>query len=587
VNLPGGSYIDNSFDGLARLVDTHLNTPFGGPYGSSTYVSQHQYSYDSGNQRTQQVFAAGNYVNYTYDSIAQLTSAKGYEPSGSTRSHEQFGYGYDSAWNLNLRTNNGLVQSFIVNTLNELTNVAGSGTLTVAGTASEQKTNPATFVIYGVTNVTVNSQTADLYLDGAFAKAGFAVTNGDNSYTAIAKDNFGRIDTNTIISTLQTYVNCLYDLNGNMVTNGTRIFDFDDENQLVRITEPGSWKSEFSYDGMMRRRIRKEFTWQNSSWLQTNEVHYVYDGMLVIQEREGDNLPRVTYTRGHDLSGSLQGVGGIGGLLARTDNSQSLSAEPTLAHNFYFCDGNGNITVLVNTNGEVMAHYAYDPYGNLLLMTGPLAIANVQRFCSEPCHDNSGLYYYGYRFYSPILQRWLNRDPIEEYGGINQYGFVFNGPTYWIDLFGLKCGDPFDKPEQAAKDALAEVNPKSITENKEYGGEIYQDSKTGKYAATNPEPGDDQGAKPHTAKRPSDSKLVGDYHTHGDYSIYDPKTKKAVRTSDPKKDSYHSDDFSSLDKAGIIADAATYGKQYRGYLGTPSKVFKEYDPTTGTTCTIP
>jgi RHS repeat-associated protein len=439
LNLPGGSYIDNSFDGLARLVDTHLNTPFGGPYGGSTYVSQHQYSYDSGNQRTQQVFAAGNYVNYTYDSIGQLTGAKGYEPSGSTRLHEQFGYGYDSAWNLNARTNNGLVQSFVVNSLNELTNVAGSGTLTVAGTASEQKTNPATFVIYGVTNVTVNSQTADLYLDGSFAKDGFTVTNGDNSYTAIAKDNFGRIDTNTIVSTLQSSVNCLYDLNGNMVTNGTRIFDYDDENQLVRITEPGSWKSEFSYDGMMRRRIRKEFTWQSSSWVQTNELRYNYDGMLVVQERDGDNLARVTYTRGNDLSGSLQGAGGIGGLLARSDNSQTLSPEPRLADAYYHSDGNGNITMLVNTDGVPLAHYAYDPYGNLLSMTGPLAIANHYRFSSKEWISNSGLYYYGFRYYSPILQRWLNKDPIQETGGINLFRYAGNNPLSSIDPYGNAC----------------------------------------------------------------------------------------------------------------------------------------------------
>jgi YD repeat-containing protein len=54
------------------------------------------------------------------------------------RRHEQFGYAYDAAGNLQSRTNNALVQAFTVNNLNELTNVTRTGTLTVAGTATEE-----------------------------------------------------------------------------------------------------------------------------------------------------------------------------------------------------------------------------------------------------------------------------------------------------------------------------------------------------------------------------------------------------------------------------------------------------------------
>jgi len=46
--------------------------------------------------------------------------------------------------------------------------------------------------------------------------------------------------------------------------------------------------------------------------------------------------------------------------------------------------------------------------------------------------------YYLYRFYSPQLGRWINRDPIEEAGGINLYGFVGNDPLNKIDPLGLK-----------------------------------------------------------------------------------------------------------------------------------------------------
>jgi hypothetical protein len=66
----------------------------------------------------------------------------------------------------------------------------------------------------------------------------------------------------------------------------------------------------------------------------------MYDGNLVVQERNGANLPQVSYTRGIDLSGSLQGAGGIGGLLARTDNTRLVVADP-FASAYYHCDEKG------------------------------------------------------------------------------------------------------------------------------------------------------------------------------------------------------------------------------------------------------
>src|SRR5262245_29863150 len=79
---------------------------------------------------------------------------------------------------------------------------------------------------------------------------------------------------------------------------------------------------------------------------------------------------------------------------------------------YYHCDGNGNITAMVSTNGAIVARCGYDPYGNVLSMSGSIAAANLYRFASKEHHPNSGLAYYLYRFYSPSLQRWLNRDPL-------------------------------------------------------------------------------------------------------------------------------------------------------------------------------
>jgi len=51
--------------------------------------------------------------------------------------------------------------------------------------------------------------------------------------------------------------------------------------------------------------------------------------------------------------------------------------------------------------------------------------------------DESKLAYFGFRYYSPNLGRWISRDPLGEYAGENVVAFVQNQPTGTIDPFGL------------------------------------------------------------------------------------------------------------------------------------------------------
>ena len=156
LTLPGGAFITNTYDPSARLTGTWLEK------NDTTILNSHTYGYNQGNQRTQQIFTAANFVNYLYDAIGQLKTAVGKESGGSARLHEKFGYAYDAAGNLNVRTNNALIQTFNVNTLNELTAYSRNTTnaLTVAGTT----TSPAT-------GVTVNSLSATLYGDSGMGSA--------------------------------------------------------------------------------------------------------------------------------------------------------------------------------------------------------------------------------------------------------------------------------------------------------------------------------------------------------------------------------------------------------------------------------
>jgi RHS repeat-associated protein len=413
LSLPYGMAITNGYENAGRLTATVLLN------SSLTVLDSQQYGFDADNRRTSQTRYDGSSVAYTYDHIGQLKTATAKESGGSTaRLNEQFGYAYDSAENLNARTNNTLTLTFGVNSVNGLTNATRSGMLTAAGNTAQT-----------ATSVSVNSQGAALYGDKTFATtAGLSLANGANTFTTIVQ-YASKTLTNIVTSQLPTPVVYQNDANGNLTNDGLRSFIYDDENQLIDVTIAGQSKSDFFYDGLGRRRITRDYVW-NGAWNLTNEVHYLYDGNLVIQERDANNNVLVTYDRGLNLGGGLQTAGGIGGLLARTDIKGTV---------FYHSDGIGNVTMLVDRYQTLEARYLYDPYGNIIGKWGPYADVNRYRFSSKEFLPLSGLYYFGFRFYDPNLQRFLNHDPIGELGGINLYRAVANNPVNRIDPLGLEA----------------------------------------------------------------------------------------------------------------------------------------------------
>ena len=420
LNLPGGSSIQSAFDHLSRLTNSALKNP------ASVLLDLHTNAYNNAHQITRQARKDDNYWDYTYDGRGQLLTAKGKEAGGLARAHEQFGYAYDQAGNLTWRTNNNLKVQFQPNVLNQLQSASRSGTLTVAGVFSDA-TTPVSLTVTN-TALAGSGGAATVYADGSWARDLGSPANGTNTYKAWGTDSAGKSGLSRVDVNLPTSVSFTYDLRGNLTSDGLRTFQYDFDNQLTNVYVSGQWRVGFTYDGLGRLRIKREYSHTDAL---TNEVRYVYDGMLPVQERDSANNVTVTYTRGPDLSGSLQGAGGIGGLLARSQGS---------SHAFYYNDPAGNITAMIDPAGAVVARYAYDPFGNLLGMSGPLAAANRYRFSSKEYINNPGIYYYGFRFYDPNLQRWLNRDPLGEAGGLNLYGFVGNNPINLIDPYGLEVG---------------------------------------------------------------------------------------------------------------------------------------------------
>jgi RHS repeat-associated protein len=216
-----------------------------------------------------------------------------------------------------------------------------------------------------------------------------------------------------------------YPLPANPGANSTLVWDA--ENRLTSTTVNGTTTS-YQYDAQSRRIAIWRAGLQPAS--SPPSTTFIYDSWNPIAEYGGAGLQATdlskTYTWGIDLSGSMQGAGGVGGLLAVTDATGSY--YPTY-------DGNGNVSEYLDETGAIAAHYEYDPFGTTTTATGPKAPDFTHRFSTKPLDAETGLYYYGYRYYDPVTGRWPSRDPIGEEGGINIYGFVGNdGVNLWDNL---------------------------------------------------------------------------------------------------------------------------------------------------------
>ncbi|MGI6346001.1 MAG: RHS repeat domain-containing protein [Limisphaerales bacterium] len=131
---------------------------------------------------------------------------------------------------------------------------------------------------------------------------------------------------------------------------------------------------------------------------------------------------------------------GIGGLLMVNAGSGGV--------HFPAYDLNGNVMGLVSAaDGIISAKYEYGPFGEVFCSVGDMAKVSPFQFSTKYTDSETDLVYYGYRYYSPALGRWLSRDPIEEQGGLNLYGFVNNDPVNKWDKLGLSffCKDKCKK----------------------------------------------------------------------------------------------------------------------------------------------
>jgi insecticidal toxin complex protein TccC len=116
------------------------------------------------------------------------------------------------------------------------------------------------------------------------------------------------------------------------------------------------------------------------------------------------------------------------------------SPPPTGLNNLYrynFKDHLGSISVELDADARLISREHFYPFGATAWAKEPDVSYKTARYSGKE-RDATGLYYFGFRYYVPWLQRWLNTDPGGAIDGHNRYRAMRNNPVTYRDSDGRK-----------------------------------------------------------------------------------------------------------------------------------------------------
>jgi len=482
----GGNFSTGRYfyeNGENRNLLTHIQAQWLG-----NTICKYAYTYNQLGQRSSVTESGTAFQDYggssnsmsrgfTYDIYGQLTNDTGYLGNGvggAMLSSRNFTYNYDLAGNRLQSSSFGmsnppqvfdLYDSYTpINSQNQPANRTND-VIAVSGTVPNQ--NALAMVSYSDSNG--NAQNIQAGQQGSFWGSAFVPNNLSgpvvataNVFTALPSANLVNLGGTVTTTVPRAVQNLSYDANGNLTGDTMWNYTYDSENRLIEMTSQLPTNSNFICDDLkftydyLGRRVEKSVTNLVTKTV-ISDRKYVYSDFLLIAEFDvlsgsptNGEIVR-SYTWGLDAAGTVSATGGVGNLIQITNNSSTTTSRYLPAY-----DGNGNVATLTNAStGALAAAYEYSPFGEFLRAESfDSTIAdNPFRFSTKFEDLETGLYYYGQRYYSPLQGKFITRDPIEEAGGVNLYGFVGNDPVNGFDYLGMNnSSTPSDAKAQPLPD---------------------------------------------------------------------------------------------------------------------------------------
>jgi len=342
-----------------------------GPWPSAAIT----YAYDALGRRTNLTAQLGQPVGYVYDALNRLAQVR--TSSGS------YAYGYSGASPLvqTLSRPNGTYTTNAYDSLNRLT------------LTSNQSSN-------GIINQFAYTYNAQDLCDSETLSNGFALTYSTNELVTYKYNNLNQFVNSTTAA--QWFA---YDADGNMTRGYTPdgyvwTANYDAENRLTLLVYTNGagviCSNAYGYCANSFLAQKKQF----ANGVLSNDTRFVRAGDLPLQERDAANNLSREYAWG------LSKGGGIGGLLTLSQGAGAYS---------YLYDGKGNVAAVLDASGATAATYGYDAFGG---QTEELSTFEQPfGFSTKPYEQETGLVYFGYRYYMPQVGAWVSRDPLGEIPG--------------------------------------------------------------------------------------------------------------------------------------------------------------------------
>ena len=439
--LPGSDLVSgmaaNTGHAWERIYesDRNLIATVHNHYGNRT-ISRFDYTNDEIGRRIARVdsgkaFAETAFERYSYNDRSEVIGSQRFYGSdiddlSRPVTGRSFGYGYDSIGNRvsSFEDAGGerLTTTYTANELNQYTAIQNPGAVPLRGDAKRDAV------------VTVNGDRAERDNGTAsFTPWSYSLPSDDATahyqnanvlavaQSATGEDIQQRESGSVFVPTEETLLT--YDDDGNMTFDGRFRYSWNGENRMILAEEAVAPTNRaptvitYAYDEQGRM-VSKNI-------VETNSIarSLLWDGYNIV--RETDNGVPTYNVWGLDLDGTLQGCGGVGGLLgvAKTDGL-----------NVAAYDANGNISEYISLSGILSAHYEYSPFGELIVSLGETF---THQFSTKPYCTSTGLSEYQLRKYNSTIERWKSRDPIEECGGENLCRYCQNSAFNKFDVLGL------------------------------------------------------------------------------------------------------------------------------------------------------
>lgn len=373
-----------SYDGLGRVSEVKS--------GTTSYA---KFTYFRNDPLKSVVFGNGLVGNYTYDRLARPSTIL-LKDGAATRMSLTYGY----------------------NRTGTVATVAGSVN---SVTVNEQYSYDP---LRRLVNATVTSQGTSTTLWYEYDTLGNRMKQSQNGI--ITRYNYtytkNQLVRSTSTSTPSTIVAYSYEANGNLkgqnvTTSGTVkwVYGWDGSNRLLKVTKDGVTKGIYAYDGLGRL----------VESIESSTAFLAYIGPATLFKNVSGSY-------------SIDYLYAAGLRIATVDSS-------TGSYNtvkYYHVDHLGSTRLATSATKVVLFADSYQPFGQ---DNGTPTGSETYKFTGKPWSSDTGLYYYGARWYDPSVGRFISPDPrggrLSNPQSLNLYVYVLNNPLRFVDPTGLReCG---------------------------------------------------------------------------------------------------------------------------------------------------